>query len=71
MKLVLDTIAKLGARGNDRAAVIAGLFATKHRNSVLGTYGFDADGDTTLRAYGLYDVKQGDPAFERTVTPSR
>jgi branched-chain amino acid transport system substrate-binding protein len=69
MKLALDTIAGLGARGNDRSAVIAALFATKHRNSVLGTYGFDADGDTTLKAYGLYEVRGGNPAFERTVTP--
>jgi branched-chain amino acid transport system substrate-binding protein len=64
MKLALDTIASLGSRGNDRAAVLAALFATKNRNSVLGTYGFDKNGDTTLTHYGLYGVgPDGNPTF--------
>jgi len=71
MKLGLDTIAGLGSKGNDKSAVLAALFATKARNSVLGTYGFDANGDTTLKSYGLYKVgSDGNPLFERTVTPS-
>jgi branched-chain amino acid transport system substrate-binding protein len=70
MKLGLDTITGLGAKGNDRAAVLAALFATKARNSVLGTYGFDANGDTTLKSYGLYKVgPDGNPLFEKTITP--
>lgn len=70
MKLGLDTITSLGAQGNDKAAVLKALFAIKARNSVLGTYGFDANGDTTLKSYGLYNVdKSGNPQFERTVTP--
>jgi branched-chain amino acid transport system substrate-binding protein len=70
MKLGLQTIAGLGSKGNDKAAVLAALFATKARQSVLGTYGFDANGDTTLKSYGLYKVgKDGNPLFERTVTP--
>ncbi len=70
MKLGLDTIASLGPKGNDKAAVLAALFATKTRQSVLGTYGFDPNGDTTLKSYGLYKVgKDGNPLFERTVTP--
>jgi len=68
MKLGLDTIAALGPKGNDKAAVLAGLFATKNRASVLGSYGFDANGDTTLTAYGLYKVgTDGNPLFEKTV----
>ena len=71
MKLGLQTIAGLGAKGSDKSAVLAALFATKARSSVLGTYGFDANGDTTLKSYGLYKVgKDGSPLFERTVTPS-
>jgi branched-chain amino acid transport system substrate-binding protein len=70
-KLALDTIAGLGPKGNDKASVLAALFATKARHSVLGTYGFDANGDTTLKSYGLYKVgSDGNPSFERTVTPS-
>ena len=68
MKLGLDTIAGLGAKGNDKASVLAALFAIKARASVLGTYGFDANGDTTLKSYGLYKVgPDGNPLFERTV----
>ena len=64
MKLVLDTITGLGAKGNDKAAVLTALFATKDRNSVLGTYGFDSNGDTTLKSYGLYKVgSDGNPVF--------
>jgi branched-chain amino acid transport system substrate-binding protein len=70
MKLGLDTIKGLGAKGSDKSAVLAALFATKSRSSVLGTYGFDKNGDTTLKSYGLYKVgKDGNPTFERTVTP--
>ena len=70
-KLGLATIAGLGAKGNDKSAVLAALFATKARHSVLGTYGFDANGDTTLKSYGLYKVgSDGNPLFVSTVTPS-
>lgn len=68
MKLGLDTIASLGAQGNDKSAVGKALSAVKARHSVLGTYGFDANGDTTLRTYGLYKIgKDGNPQFERTL----
>jgi branched-chain amino acid transport system substrate-binding protein len=72
MKLGLDTIAKLGAKGNDKSAVLAALFATTSRSSVLGNYGFDKNGDTTLKAYGLYKVgSDGEPVFLKTITPTK
>jgi branched-chain amino acid transport system substrate-binding protein len=72
MKLGLDTIASLGANGNNKADVLKALFATKSRSSVLGTYGFDANGDTTLKSYGLYKVgPTGDPVFDKTLTPTK
>ena len=72
MKLGLDTISKLGAQGSDKAAVLKALFATKSRSSVLGTYGFDANGDTTLKSYGLYKVDStGNPVFYKTITPTK
>jgi branched-chain amino acid transport system substrate-binding protein len=68
MKLGLDTIAGLGAKGNDRAAVLGALFATKDRNSPLGVYSFDKNGDTTLPDYGLYKVgADGNPVFVKTI----
>jgi branched-chain amino acid transport system substrate-binding protein len=72
MSLGLDTIADLGSDGSDKAAVLDALFATKDRKSVLGTYGFDSNGDTTLKSYGLYKVgSDGAPVFEKTLTPSK
>ncbi len=72
MKLGLDTIGSLGAQGSDKAAVLKALFAIKDRKSVLGTYGFDKDGDTTLKSYGLYKVgSSGDPVFVKTLTPPK
>jgi len=72
MKLGLDTIAGLGADGNNKAKVLAALFATTNRSSVLGTYGFDKNGDTTLKAYGLYKVgADGEPTFSTTLTPTK
>jgi len=68
MKLGLDTIAKLGSKGNDKSAVLSALFGTQNRNSVLGTYGFDKNGDTTLTDYGLYKVgSDGNPTFSKTI----
>jgi branched-chain amino acid transport system substrate-binding protein len=72
MKLGLDTIKKLGAKGNDKAAILNALFAIKARPSVLGTYGFDKNGDTTLKSYGLYKVdSSGEPVFYKTLTPTK
>ena len=72
MKLGLDTIKGLGAQGNSKSAVLKALFATKARNSVLGTYGFDKNGDTTLKSYGLYKVgSNGEPVFFKSVTPTK
>jgi branched-chain amino acid transport system substrate-binding protein len=68
MKLGLDTITKLGDKGNDKAAVLQALFATKNRSSVLGTYSFQKSGDTTLTDYGLYTVgSDGNPTFSKTI----
>jgi len=72
MKLGLDTIASLGANGNNKADVLKALFAIKDRNSVLGTYGFNANGDTTLKSYGLYSAdKSGNLVFKATLTPTK
>ncbi len=72
MKLGLDTIASLGAKGNSKSDVLKALFSITARNSVLGTYGFDKNGDTTLKSYGLYKVgSDGEPVFFKTITPTK
>jgi branched-chain amino acid transport system substrate-binding protein len=68
MKLGLTTIAKLGAKGDSKSAVLAGLFATKNYHGAIGTYGFDANGDITLKSFGLYKVgSDGNTAYDKTV----
>jgi branched-chain amino acid transport system substrate-binding protein len=70
MKLGLDTIASLGNKGNDKTAVLDALQKTKNRPSVLGTYGFDSKGDTTLTQYGLYKgTPSGALQFVRSLKP--
>jgi branched-chain amino acid transport system substrate-binding protein len=71
MQLALRTIAKLGAKGDSKSAVVAALFATKNYAGAIGTYGFDKNGDTTLKSYGLYKVgPDGNPLFFKTITVS-
>jgi branched-chain amino acid transport system substrate-binding protein len=71
MQLMLNTIASLGSSGNSRSALLKALFAIKARNSVLGTYGFDKNGDTTLTSYGLYKVgPDHNVTFFKTLTPT-
>jgi branched-chain amino acid transport system substrate-binding protein len=72
MKLGLQTIASLGAQGDSKSAILKALFAITDRHSVLGTYGFDKNGDTTLKSYGLYKVgSNGDPVFDKVITPTK
>ena len=47
--------------------MIDALFQTKGRDSVLGTYDIDENGDTTLTDYGIYTVKDGELVFGETV----
>ncbi len=68
MTVVLDAVRSSGARGNDRQTVIDRVFATKDRNSVLGGYSVEADGETTLSRYGVDRVSAGRPVFLRAIT---
>jgi branched-chain amino acid transport system substrate-binding protein len=65
--LVVDAIRRAGKRGNERAAVVEQLFRTKGRESVLGTYDIDENGDTTLTDYGAYRIRDGALDFVRTI----
>ena len=63
MTLVLDTCQRLGPDCSDRQAMIDALFETKGRESVLGTYDIDENGDTTITDYGVYRVEDGEPGL--------
>ena len=56
-----------GAQGNDRQTVIARVFATRRRNSVIGRYSVKSNGETTLSRYGVDRVVAGRPVFLRAV----
>jgi branched-chain amino acid transport system substrate-binding protein len=64
MAVVLSAIEK---GGDDRQAVIDAFFATKQRESPLGVYDIDPDGDTTLADYGGYRAKGGKLVFEKVL----
>jgi len=64
MQLLLDAVA---AAGPNRAGVIASLRSVAGRASVLGTYGFDRFGDTTLRTYGVYGIRGGELVYAGAV----
>jgi branched-chain amino acid transport system substrate-binding protein len=65
MSLALDAIDR--SKTGDKADIIKALFATKDRQSVLGTYSIDENGDTTLTDYGIYSVADGNLKFDKTV----
>ena len=67
MALALDTLKRAGDKANDRATVAKELLSTKGRDSVLGTYDIDENGDTTITDYGLYTIKDGVPTFEKVI----
>jgi branched-chain amino acid transport system substrate-binding protein len=69
MSLVLDAIARAGAEGDQREAVLAAGFATSDRESVLGTYSIDPFGDTTLTDFGVYRIERGRLSWDRVVRP--
>jgi branched-chain amino acid transport system substrate-binding protein len=64
MAVVCDAIAQ---GGDDRAAVIDAFFSTKDRESPLGAYSIDADGDTTLSDYGGYKAEGGKLVFDKVI----
>jgi branched-chain amino acid transport system substrate-binding protein len=70
MTVVLDAIRSSGARGDDRQTVIDRVLATRNRNSVLGRYSIEPDGETTLSQYGVDRVSSGRPVFLRAIDVS-
>ncbi|RKQ93165.1 branched-chain amino acid transport system substrate-binding protein [Solirubrobacter pauli] len=65
MKLIVDG---LKASGGTRAGLLGWLPTVQNRTSVLGTYGFDANGDTTLRRYGLYGLRGSSLVYQGAIT---
>jgi branched-chain amino acid transport system substrate-binding protein len=67
MSVALQAIQNAGDKGNDRQAVIDAFFKIKDRESVLGKYSIDQNGDTTLSDYGGNRIKGGKLVFDKVI----
>jgi branched-chain amino acid transport system substrate-binding protein len=67
MNLVLLAIKNAGDKGSDRQAVVDEFFKIKGRESVLGTYDIDENGDTTLSDYGGNRIEGGKLVFDKVI----
>jgi branched-chain amino acid transport system substrate-binding protein len=70
MTLILDAITRASGGGRHpvrRSRVVAALFATRRRHSVLGTYSIDPNGDTTLARYGIWRIVRGQLVFWKAI----
>jgi branched-chain amino acid transport system substrate-binding protein len=65
MRLALDAIER--SETGEKEDVLAALFETEDRESVLGTYSIDENGDTTLSDYGVYTIEGGELVFDRSI----
>jgi branched-chain amino acid transport system substrate-binding protein len=55
----IEAVCKNGGNPTDRASVLAAVMGTKNYSGVLGTWSFDATGDTSLSDMTGYVVKSG------------
>jgi branched-chain amino acid transport system substrate-binding protein len=62
--LMLDAIAR---GGGTREGTVRAFFATRDRESVLGRYSIDANGDTTLRRYGVWKMGRNGLSFDHVI----
>ena len=62
-------IAAIEKGGADRAAVSSALFETDVTDGIVGSFQIDENGDTTLGKVSVYQVKNGEETFTKTVTP--
>jgi branched-chain amino acid transport system substrate-binding protein len=67
MSAVLASIKSAGDDGNKRGKVIDEFFGISNRQSVLGTYSIDDQGDTTLDEYGGYRIEGGKLVFDKVL----
>jgi branched-chain amino acid transport system substrate-binding protein len=67
----LQALAKIKPGGNLRAKMVAAIHSTTFK-TVIGKFKFDASGDLTSTAYGVYTFNsKGVPVFYKTVTPTK
>jgi branched-chain amino acid transport system substrate-binding protein len=70
MSLMLNAISRATDRGRkaaERSKVLAAVFDTRDRRSVLGSYSLDHAGDTTITRYGIYRIVDGRLSFFKSL----
>lgn len=67
MSGVLEAIHHAGPLGNNRPDVIKAFMTTHDRDSVIGRYSVQPDGETTITTYGVDRVRGGRAVFERAI----
>ena len=65
-EVLLDAIAR---SDGTRASVVKQLFRTRVTNGILGSFGFDRNGDTTAGAVTVYRITHGSPRIFAVITP--
>jgi len=65
MNVAIMAIEKAGKK--DRAAILSAIAATKDYQGALGTWSFDANGDTTLTDIGAYKVVSGKWVWQKNL----
>jgi branched-chain amino acid transport system substrate-binding protein len=59
MSALRSVLTKAGTSANDRQTVVHDFFAIKDRNSVLGSYSIDANGDTNIAPFVFSRIVRG------------
>lgn len=68
-QITLKAIARAGEK--DRRKIRQAVMSTKNYEGLLGTWSFDSQGDTTLKAMSGFEVVEGKFAFSATLTPDQ
>jgi branched-chain amino acid transport system substrate-binding protein len=70
MSLMLSAVTQAtdqGTQAAQRSKVVRAIFATRDRQSVLGRYSIDSNGDTTSRTFGVWTIVDGRLHFWKAV----
>jgi branched-chain amino acid transport system substrate-binding protein len=59
MNAVMSVLKEAGTSANNRGTVVKGFFAIRNRQSVLGTYSIDANGDTSIAPFVFSRLQRG------------
>jgi branched-chain amino acid transport system substrate-binding protein len=71
MALLLDAIRRAGDGGDNRSEVIDEVLATRDRDSIIGRYSIDGNGDTTLDLVTVLALRDCRLSFDRELRAPR